>query len=179
MRFRIYDEHGKTLAEGRDVEAIRTQWGGAARAAFSRHADTEPTREDVTDFDVDDIPEGLISEGGIAAYPALVDLGESVALRVFERADEARAAHALGVARLLRRALRESIKQARRQLPVARQLALKYAGIASVDSLREDIVDAALVDLLAARSLDLRRREDFLHAAAELGVHCFLRQWSA
>ena len=168
MRFRVYDEHGKTLAEGRDIEAIRAQWGGAARAAFSRRADTELTREDVTDFDFDDIPEALVSEGGIAAYPALVDLGESVALRVFERADEAGAAHALGVAHLLRRALRDAIKQARRQLPIARQLALKYAGVASVDSLREDIVEAALADLLAARSLDLRRREDFRHAAMEL-----------
>jgi ATP-dependent helicase HrpA len=98
----------------------------------------------------------------------LVDLGESVALRVFERADEARAAHAGGVERLLRRALREAIKQARRQLPIERQLALKYAGIASVDALREDIVEAALADLLAARDLDVRTREAFRVAMSEL-----------
>ncbi|HEY7872963.1 MAG TPA: ATP-dependent RNA helicase HrpA, partial [Rudaea sp.] len=168
MRFRVYDEAGKTLAEGRDIDALREQWGAAANAAFSRHADVELAREDVAEFDFDEIPQVVAGAGGVAAYPALVDLGESVALRVFERADEARTAHAQGVERLLRRTLRETIKQARRQLPIDRKLALKYAGIASVDALREDIVEAAFADLLAARDLDLRTRESFRDASSEL-----------
>jgi ATP-dependent helicase HrpA len=168
MRFRVYGEDGKTLAEDRDVATLRTQWGSAANAAFSRRADSEFTREDVVEFDFDEIPPVVTSAGGLAAYPALVDLGDSVALRVFERADEAGDAHRGGVERLLRRALREPIKQARRQLPIDRRLALKYAGIASVDALREDIVEAALADLLAARDLDVRTRAAFRDASSEL-----------
>ena len=181
MRFRIYNEHGHTLAEERELEAIRAQWSDSARAAFSRRAASEMTREDVPEFDFDEIPHTLLSEGGLTAYPALVDLGESVALRVFERVDEARAEHARGVERLLRRALREPIKQARRQLPVERKLALKYAAIASVDSLRDDIVEAALRDLLAARDLDLRNRDAFRHAETELARQLFARavEWLA
>ncbi|HEX7914671.1 DUF3418 domain-containing protein, partial [Rudaea sp.] len=173
MRFRIYDEHGKTLAEGRDIETIRDAWGGAANSAFSRRADVELAREEVAEFDFDDIPERIVSAGNLVAWPALVDLGESVALRVFERADEAREAHALGVRRLLRRALHEKIKQARRQLPIERRLALKYAGIASVDELREDIVEAALTELLDVADLDLRQRTAFRHAEAEIGGKLF------
>jgi ATP-dependent helicase HrpA len=173
MRFRIYDEHGKTLAESRDLTSIRAAWSDSARAAFSRRADTELTREDVSDFDFDEIPHTLVSEGGLTAFPALVDLGESVALRVFERADEARESHRAGVIALLRRALREPIKQARRQLPIARNLALKYAGIASVDALREDIVEAALQTLLAERPLEVRRREAFQHEASEIARELF------
>ncbi|HST27749.1 MAG TPA: DUF3418 domain-containing protein, partial [Rudaea sp.] len=173
MRFRVYGEDGKTLAEGRDIAALRGQWGSAANAAFSRHADTELTREEVVEFDLDEIPPVVTGAGGLAAYPALVDLGESVALRVFERADEARDAHHGGVERLLRRALREAIKQARRQLPIDRQLALKYAGIASVDALREDIVEAALADLFIARDMDVRTREAFRDATSELARMLF------
>ncbi|MDR3389135.1 MAG: ATP-dependent RNA helicase HrpA [Rudaea sp.] len=173
MRFRVYDERANTLVEGRDIESIRSQWGGSARAAFSRRADSRLTREDVNEFDFDEIPETVVGESGLTAYPALVDLGESVALRVFERVDEARAAHRGGVERLLRRALRERIKQARRQLPIQRGLALKYAGIASVDALREDVVEAALAQLLAARDTDVRRAGDFAHAEAELGSSLF------
>ena len=181
MRFRVYDEAGRTLAEGRDLEAIRTQWSDSARAAFSRRAASEVTREDVSEFDFDEIPHTLAGAGGLTAYPALVDLGESVALRVFEHADEARAAHALGVARLLRHALREPIKQARRQLPIERKLALKYAAIASVDSLREDIVDAALAEAFAATDLDLRTRDAFRHAETTLARALFARsvEWLA
>ena len=172
MRFRIYDEAGKTLAEGRDLDAIRAQWSDSARAAFSQRADAQLTREDVREFDAD-IPRSVSSAGGLTAYPALVDLGESVALRVFEREDEALAAHALGVERLLRQALREPIKQARRQLPIERKLALKYAAIASVDALREDIVEAALAELLRRRDLDVRSREAFRQAESELARALF------
>jgi ATP-dependent helicase HrpA len=173
MRFRVYDESGKSLAEGRDLVAIRAAWSDSARAAFSRRADTELTREDVDEFDFDEIPDTLVSEGGLTAFPALVDLGESVALRVFERADEARASHRAGVVALLRRALREPIKQARRQLPIARNLALKYAAVASVESLREDIVDAAFEALLADRPLDVRRRDAFQHEVSEISHALF------
>ncbi len=173
MRFRVHDERGQTLAEGRDLAQIRRDWSAQANAAFSRRTDAELAREDVVEFEFDEIPEQLTAAGGLAAFPALVDLGESVALRVFERADEARSAHARGVERLLRRALRDRIKQARRQLPIDRRLALKYAGIASVDSLREDLIDAALTELLAAADLQVRRREAFRQLESALGQQLF------
>ncbi|MHB8679618.1 MAG: ATP-dependent RNA helicase HrpA [Rudaea sp.] len=173
MRFRVYDETGVTLAEGRDIDAIRAQWGSAANAAFSRHAAVELARDEVAEFDFDEIPQVVTGVGGLAAYPALVDLGESVALRVFERADEARTAHSAGVERLLRRALRETVKQARRQLPIDRKLALKYAAIASIDALREDIIEAALADVLAARDPELRTRESFRGVVSELARQLF------
>ena len=171
MRFRVYDERGIALAEGRDIAAIREAWGGAANAAFSRRADAELTREHVVEFE--DVPERIVGTGGLVAFPALVDLGDSVALRVFERADEARAAHREGVKRLLRRALHERIKQARKQVPIERRLALKYAGIASVDELRADMIEAALVELFAARDLQLRTRAEFVHAETEIGSRLF------
>ncbi|WP_386066740.1 ATP-dependent RNA helicase HrpA [Tahibacter sp. UC22_41] len=181
MHFRVYDEHGRTLEQGRDLAAIQANWSGAARAAFSRQADADLTREDVETFDFAEIPDSLVSQGNLVAYPALVDLGDSVALRVFESRDEALASHRAGVVRLLRRALADKIKQARRQLPINHALALKYAGIASVESLREDLIEAALQELFAARSLDLRRREDFVHAEAELARQLFptATQWLA
>ncbi|UXI67211.1 ATP-dependent RNA helicase HrpA [Tahibacter amnicola] len=173
MHLRVYDDNGRTLAEGRDLALIQSNWSGAARAAFSRVADAELTREDVAGFDFGEIPATLLSDGGLTAFPALVDLGDSVALRVFERRDEALQSHRGGVVRLLRRALADRIKQARRKLPINHALALKYAGIASVDSLREDLVEAALRELLSQRDLDIRRREDFQQVEAELGRALF------
>ena len=173
MRFRIHDERGQALAEGRDLKAIRAEWAAQANAAFSRRAEAELTREDVIEFEFDEIPERVTGSGGLVAYPALVDLGESVALRVFERDDEARAAHAGGIERLLRRSLRDAAKQARRQLPIDRRLALKYAAIASVDSLREDIVEAALAELLAGSDLQVRRQDRFRDLQSRLAQRLF------
>jgi len=163
MNFRIYDEDGRTLAESRDLASIQSQWTGAARVAFSRRADVELTREDVDAFDFEEIPDRVISPGGLTAFPALVDLGESVALRVFERRDEALAAHRGGVERLLRQALADAIKHARRQLPLKNALMLKWAPLGSADALRGDLVEGALRELLVQRDLDVRRRPDFEH----------------
>jgi ATP-dependent helicase HrpA len=161
MNFRIVDESGRTLAENRDLGAMQREWTGAARVAFSRRADVELTREDVEGFDVDDIPDRIVSSGGLTAFPALVDLGETVALRVFERRDDALAAHRGGVERLLRLALAENAKHARRQLPLKNALMLKWAPLGSAETLRAELIEGALRERLAASELDVRRRADF------------------
>jgi len=172
MRFRLHDENGRTLATGRDLAALRAQWEGQAREAFSRKTDIELTREDVTNWDFEEIPEQVRSEGGLMAFPALVDLGEAVALRVFERRDEAKAAHIKGVERLLRNALASDVKQARRRLPISNPMSLKYAPLGSVDSLREDLVEGGFVDLLETQDLNVRSAVSFevlrTHATREL-----------
>ncbi|WP_189442289.1 ATP-dependent RNA helicase HrpA [Rhodanobacter panaciterrae] len=156
MRYRLHDEGGKTLSSGRDLAALRGQWEGQAREAFSRKTDIELTRENVASWDFEEIPAQVRSDGGLMAFPALVDLGETVALRVFERSDEARAAHRQGVVRLLRNALASDAKQARRRLPIGNALALKYAPLGGVDGLREDLLEGGFGDLLEQHELDVR-----------------------
>jgi ATP-dependent helicase HrpA len=173
MNFRVRDEQGELLAEGRDLRAIQAQWTGAARAAFSRRADVDLTRDEVDAFDFDEIPASIVSSGGLTAFPALVDLGGSVALRVFERHDEALSEHARGVERLLRRALADKLKQARRQLPLANALALKWAAFGSAEALRADIVEGALRERLAAHTLDIRDRAQFQRASDAIARELF------
>jgi len=197
MNFRIEDEQARVLAESRDLASIQAQWTGAARVAFSRRADVELTREDVTGFDFEDIPDSIVSSGGLTAFPALVDLGESVALRVYERRDEALAEHRRGIERLLRRALADRIKQAQRQLPISNQitllrgaqrsLALPRGGngqavaaaplalgsIVGVDEMRVDLVEAALREQFAALDPDVRTRVAFEHARETIARQLF------
>ncbi|MDE2308777.1 MAG: ATP-dependent RNA helicase HrpA [Xanthomonadaceae bacterium] len=156
MRYRLHDDNGRTVAAGRDLAALRGEWEGRAREAFSRKTDVELTREDVTAWDFEEIPREVRSKGNLLAFPALVDLGDAVALRVFERRDEAAAAHVGGVLRLLRNALAGELKQARRRLPIGNPLALKYAPLGGVDGLREDLAEGGLADLVARLDLDAR-----------------------
>jgi len=124
-------------------------------------------------WDFESIPREVRSEAGLKAYPALVDLGEAVALRVFERADEAAEAHVGGVERLLRQALAPEFKRARRQLPIGNPLSLKYAPLGSVDGLREDLVEGGFADLLATHKLDVRTQGEFEALRTELGRELF------
>ncbi|MEO7756013.1 MAG: DUF3418 domain-containing protein, partial [Dokdonella sp.] len=173
MNFKVQDEQGATLVESRDLAAIQAQWTGAARGAFSRRADVELTREEVDAFDFEDIPASIVSGTGLTAFPALVDLGESVALRVFERHDEAAAEHRRGVERLLRRALADRLKQARRQLPLNNGLALKWTPLGSADALRSDLAEAALRECFDAHDLDIRSHSVFEHVKESIAREIF------
>jgi ATP-dependent helicase HrpA len=142
------------------------------------------------DFDFDDIPASVVSGSGLTAFPALVDLGESVALRVFERHGEALAEHRRGVERLLRRALADRLKQTRRQLPLNNALLLKSAvmdgrfltsairddrkpPLGSAESLRGDLVESALRERLDAQDLDIRDRGAFEHVKETVARELF------
>jgi ATP-dependent helicase HrpA len=161
MRFVVHDERGKPLAEGRQLELLRGEWQARARDAFAQKADAELAREDVQAWDFETIPRSVRSKGNLVAYPALEDLGSAVALRVFEHAGDADAAHPQGVRRLLNLSLASEFKRARRQLPVHRTVALQYAPLDGIDALRADLVEGGFEDLLAKSELDVRDRAAF------------------
>lgn len=161
LRYRIFDTRQMEVATGRDLVAIQAEWASAAREAFSRRADANLSRDLIDGFDIDDIPETIRSDEGLLAFPALVDLGASVGLRVFEQEDLARAEHRRGVERLLRLGLADAIKRCRRQLPLGSATSLKWAALGSVETLRVDLVDAALAERLQSHDLQVRTRADF------------------
>ena len=75
-------------------------------------------------FPATPIPLQVPGEAGVPAYPALLDEGDSVALRIFADRQQAQEAHPLGVRRLLEIALADKVKQARKQLPVGAKTGL-------------------------------------------------------
>ncbi len=158
MRFELHDEAARghaprVLADSRDLAGLRARWQARARTAFAGKTDLELSGTEATSWDFAHIPDQVAAAGGLTAYPALVDLGDAVALRVFEGAEEARAAHRAGVSRLLRHALAGAAKAARRRLPIHQSLALQYLPLGTQESLRHDLVEGAFADVLAIHEL--------------------------
>ncbi|WP_202844439.1 ATP-dependent RNA helicase HrpA [Luteimonas saliphila] len=149
----------QVLAESRDLDELRERFGARAAEAFSARASEGLAQSGLREFPATPIPESVPGAGGVRAWPALEDAGDSAVLGV--HADRAHAArlHPQGVRRLLVIALQDRVKQARKQLPVLAKTALLYAAIESTgdatrpgrggDRLREDLVDGALSALLA------------------------------
>ena len=157
---RLLDGDGRTvLAESRDLDALRERFGARAATAFAERAAEGLARRGLTAFPEDAIPESVPGAGGVPAYPALDDAGDSATLTVYADRDEAERRHPRGVRRLLDIALADRRKQARKQLPVQPKTALLYAAIESVaprgaassigEQLRIDLVDGAFESLVA------------------------------
>ena len=173
LRIRLLEGKERLLAESRDLDELRQRFGDRARESFAARAGRDLADSGLTEFPETPVPLQVSGEAGVPAFPALVDEGDSVALRVFARRDEADAAHRDGVRRLLHLALADRAKQARKQLPVSPKIGLLYAAIETQERLREDIVTAALRAVEGDDLGAIRDRAAFVQRAAEAGKRLF------
>jgi ATP-dependent helicase HrpA len=171
------------LAESRDLAALRARFGQRAAEAFARHAAQGMAREGLSEFPSQPIPVSVPGAGGVPAYPALQDDGDSASLAVHAQHEVAERLHPQGVRRLLSIALADKLKQARRQLPVQPKTSLLYAAIESAaprkdgmkdaDRLRADLVEGAFDALTAEGLLDVRDAEAFAQRRDAIGKALF------
>ncbi len=77
-------------------------------------------------------------------YPALVDLGDAVALQLFDDPAQARATHRAGLARLFAIALREPLRYFEKHIPDFQAMSLRFAAFGGADDLRRELVAALL-----------------------------------
>jgi ATP-dependent helicase HrpA len=173
MNLRLADAEGRLLAMSRDLDALRARFGERAGQAFAARAGKALAAEGLREFPAGAIPGQVPGEAGVPAYPALVDTGETAALRIFADRNAALLAHPGGVRRLLEIALADKVKQARKQLPVSPKTGLLYAAIESQERLRGDLVDAAMNAVLADGLGEIRSAEAFELRRADAGKRLF------
>lgn len=80
----------------------------------------------------------------VVGFPALVDEGASVALRVFDTPDKAQAMHRAGLRRLFALALKEQVKFIEKNLPGLRDMGLLFIALGTEAELKEQLVGATL-----------------------------------
>ena len=171
------------LAESRDLEDLRARFGERAAQAFARHAAQGMATSGLIAFPDAPVPVSVPGAGGVPAYPALQDDGETVSLALHAQREVAERLHPQGVRRLLAIALADKLKQARKQLPVQPKISLLYAAIESADPrrdglkdadrLRADLVDGAFEALTADGLLAVRDAEAFARCREAIGKALF------
>ena len=152
MNFRLLDEHGGTLGFSRSLSELRGQYGHRVEESFAaaefKTGAAESGNDELsglTSWSFGDMPELLevkVGKRTVVGFPALVDEGDSVALRAFDTEDKAHAQHVAGLRRLFALALREPVKYIEKNLP--RDLGLLYMSLGSDKELKEQIVAATL-----------------------------------
>ena len=120
---RVIDEHGKVVAQDRNVDALLKQHGARARAAWKSAAPLPAwERKGLTSWDFGELPPFVVrsvSGTEIRRYPAVVDRGTSVDLVLLESPRAAATASHGGMRRLLTLAARSAISAVVPRLPPA------------------------------------------------------------
>ncbi|HEX2970753.1 MAG TPA: ATP-dependent RNA helicase HrpA [Tepidisphaeraceae bacterium] len=179
MNFRIVDESGKQLAMGRDLNELRHKLGVQVKATFEKLPHPKYQRDNITTWDFDDLPESVpVQRHGmtLTAYPALVDNGNSVSLRLLDSKETAQAAHAAGLRRLLVLQLRDELQYLASNIPNLREMSLYYSTLGSAKDLKEDLIGETInraflvdVNVRTPMEFELRLQAGRRHRLIEVG----------
>jgi len=167
MNFRAVDERGRVVGSGRDLTTLQKDLADRSRASVARSIERGPgasrpgrgrgaadvaragsvaapaptQRDGITTWDIGDLPEVLdtrVAGGVVRGYPALVDQGKTVSLRVEATAEAARAATRDGVLRLVLLGIPSPASYVQQHLTSPEKLALATSPYPNVAALIED-----------------------------------------
>lgn len=174
MNFRVIDEVGKVLEMGRDLDAIRRKLRVELKETFETLPASEWHRDGITRWDFPDLPDAVEVRRGsmtVRGYPAVVDAGKGVNLRVLDSANAAKVATKAGLRRLFLMQIGDQAKYLSRQLPGADRMCLNYATTGPCDDLKREIVNvSADRALFGDDDVLIRKRDEFI-ARAERAWH--------
>nr|WP_082914348.1 ATP-dependent RNA helicase HrpA [Microbacterium sp. H83] len=159
MNFRAVDERGRVVGSDRDLSALQQQLADRARSSVARSiaapsrgpgpsrgpqpaiSATSIEKTGLTAWSFGDLPEVLdtrVAGGVVRGYPAIVDEGKTVAVRVEATADAAAAATRAGVLRLVLLGVPSPSSYVQQHLTSQEKLALAASPYQSAAALIED-----------------------------------------
>ena len=149
MTFCVEDEDGTVLASGQSLDALRDELRPRLKARLERAAPAL-ARHGMRSFDVDSLPRTVDLAGGLRGFPALVDEGDAVGIRICDSAGEQAVTMARGTRRLLRLTVPSPRHWVTSQLGPQLTLALAAAPHGTLEAAIDDATDAALDALIAS-----------------------------
>jgi len=144
MRIRVVDDAGQELAASRDLAALQEALGEPARRKFMDRQGTGYNRDGEREWAFGTIEESVTTADGITAWPALVDQGEAVGVRLFDTFEEAWLAHQEGVLRLLALELPDKLRYLEKNHGLTRDAMMAWSAVGSAPSLVRDLVYSSL-----------------------------------
>jgi ATP-dependent helicase HrpA len=150
MTIVIEDDDGTVLASGRSLGALRDGLRPVLKARLE-HDMPALTRHGMRGFDIESLPRTVDLPGGLRGFPALVDDGDAVGIRICDTAAQQAVTMARGTRRLLHLTVPSPRSWVTGQLGPQLTLALAAAPHATLDATIEDATNAAL-DALIARA---------------------------
>ncbi|MGW5364353.1 ATP-dependent RNA helicase HrpA [Actinopolymorpha pittospori] len=151
VTFRILDERGRTLAEGKDLAALKERLKTKLKVTLSDAA-SGIERKGLKTWDFGQVPRTFARERSglsVRAYPALSDGGDSVAIRLFpSEADQQRGMWE-GTRRLLLLNLPSPVKYVLDRQTYQAKLALSNSPHGSAAALFDDCLACAVDKLMA------------------------------
>ena len=129
MNFRVADDQGKLLDYGRDLKKLQLKYTAKAENSFDQIAADELNYTGCIQWAFDDLPDTyqFIQNGQtFVGFPAIIDEGDSVGVRIFDTAHKAALQHQAGLMRLFQLQLRKECTYLIKNMPQSPTAELTY-----------------------------------------------------
>jgi ATP-dependent helicase HrpA len=155
VTFAVESPEGAEIARDKDLPALQQRLAVSARRAVADTVAAELERTGLRSWpeDLDQLAgsiERIVDGRAIRGYPAFVDAGSTVDLRVFATSGQQQDALGPGLGRLLRLSVSSPVKAIERQLDPRTRLTLGANPDGSLAALLDDCADAAVAALVTA-----------------------------
>ena len=144
--YRVLDGDA-VVATGKDLDELRGQLRSRMNEALNAAA-ASLTRTGLRAWDFGTLPR-VFSSGQVRGYPALVDTGNAVDIRLFETEAEADEAMLLGTRRMLLTAVPSGVRSIAGRLPVAAKMAMSRHPYSGAVALLDDCAACAADQVIA------------------------------
>ncbi|CAQ84508.1 helicase, atp-dependent (atp-dependent helicase hrpa) [Photorhabdus asymbiotica] len=152
MTFRIVGEKNRTIAEGKDLSALKFRLKDKVQQTLSAVADDGIEQSGLHIWSFGELPERYEQKRGgysVKAFPALVDEKESIGIKLFETELEQQIAMWEGTRRLLLLNIPSPIKYLHEKLPNKSKLGLYFNPYGKVLDLIDDCISCGVDKLMA------------------------------
>jgi ATP-dependent helicase HrpA len=155
VTFAVESPEGVEIARGKDLAALQQRLAASARRAVADTVAAELERTGLRSWpeELERLPASIersVDGRAVRGYPAFVDAGSAVDLRVFATSGQQQDAWAPGIGRLLRLSVSSPVKAIERQLDPRTRLTLGANPDGSLAALLDDCADAAVAALVTA-----------------------------
>jgi ATP-dependent helicase HrpA len=124
--------------------------------------------ERFTTWTFGELPELMeVRKGGtsLIGFPALIDLGDTVTIEVFDEPEVAAAKHRAGLRRLFALQIKDALKYLEKNIPDLQKMAVAYMPLGTQEELRDQVIEVALERAfmqlpLPGNQADFKRRID-------------------
>ena len=113
MNYRLLDENGKLLGQGRDLTRLKEKFSDYSQDSVRKLTGSSLEQEGLKDWTCGELPQEITRKVGglvLKTYPALVDNKNSVAVKLFEDRGMAESENRKGLARLFQFKLSNQLK---------------------------------------------------------------------
>jgi len=167
INFKIEQGQGrktKLIKQGRDLALLQQELSGQVSKSLVKVAEAGIEKQGLTEWDFGKLPPSYTSKRGqfeVKAYPALVKAKQSVEIKLFDDEAQAKATNAIGLRELLRLNVPSPIAHMQRTLPNKAKLGLYYHGFGQVNVLIDDIIAAAVDQIIVSSKMQVSDEGSF------------------